>query len=1275
MKKMCLVLTFMILGMGNLYAVRESQGFPAKIIGVPVSQMPVIGNIDSDEEIEILFYASGRLECWKSDGSICPWAPYVINENVELIFSPSLVDLNGDGRMEILFGSADGRLFIMNGDGSIWQNYPKKFANGYISTPSSFDLDKDGSPEICFGTQDRRFYCIKPNGNVLDGFPVKTESPVTTSGSFAYFGEKTEISIAFGCENGDIYVVNAMGRLLKNFPFKTHYVVSGMPVFADINDDGRNELIVGSQDYSLYALNERGRLLDGFPVETGYRIHSSPAIADIDMDGYLDIVITSTDGRLYVFNYKGKALSGFPYDVQSKIFSSPVVGDINCDGLPDIVVSVSDGRVHAVDNRGRSIDGFPYVIGGELKSSPVIADIDNDNRIEMLFLSPKSELHSLLSVNKCEKRSRIIWQMAGHNSSRHGRFFPNSARIWEVGFEKMNLRADESLKIKYNYFHLDGRPEMNTKILWYKNGKHIEDLDGKRVIEPRFFKKHDRIYVEVQDEENFKEYGRLPGSKIIRSPEIEIQNVMPEAPEIDISPKDVFTSMRVDIKIVKESTDYDNDKIEYRYTYFRNNNRLEYSESQAYINPQDIFKNDRITVIVTPFDGEETGRSATMEFKVKNTAPSVCEFDILPPDPVVTSDIEVRIRKPSTDIDKDSLSYVYNLWVDGVLIPYDFKLGKYKGGSFKRDQEIRVGVRAYDGDLYSQEVYKTVKVINSAPLAPEVVILPASPTVEDELRAVIKKPSLDYDRDLINYKYFWYVNGSPVNGVRDGILSSRNFKRGDQVRVEVTPNDGVVDGEKGSSEIKILNARPKDPVFYLEKGILTSVEEARLLLLRESKDADGDNIAYKVEWYNGKSRVTSLDDRLTSKGVALKKHERWTLRVYATDGIDKSRSSEFAFDVKNSPPIKPEISFDKSPVNKNQSLNLRIDKPSLDIDGDKVEYRVRWFANNSEIEKARNSFELRPELFSKNQTIMARVIPFDGEAEGESVEISTFVVNAPLTAPLIDITPKEPTVSDDIVCKVVHEPYDIDGDRIISKFVWYRNSTMFMTTDVDRLDRMFLKKGDKISCEMVSSDGEFVVNHRSAEVIVKNSRPSKADIKILPENPHTRDEMTCVVVKNSEDPDGDRISYSISWKKNDKPFAENTIRIGPEGVVKGNKYTCDVYASDGELKSELASVSVNVLNKRPSAPLVKIEPDYPLEGTDITCKIVKPAEDIEKDEIKYKFFWFRNGHLLNFATTSVSVPGRLIKKGEIYNCEVVPYDYDGDGDKGYSNSVIILEKK
>ncbi len=1275
MKRGFILFLIVFLAGTNLYAVRSTQGFPAKIIGVPVFQFPVIGNIDSDEEKEILFYASGRLECWKSDGSICAWAPFEIKENTEMVYSPSLADINGDGKSEIIFGSLDGNLYIMGGDGKLLPNYPKKFAGGYISTPSAFDLDKDGKPEICFGTQDKKFYCIKPDGSVLKGFPVKVDSPVTTSGSFAYFGENNELTIAFGCENGSVYAVNTSGRVLKNFPFKTHYQISGMPVFADINDDGKNELIIASQDYSVYALDVKGKLLEGFPFETGYRIHGSPAIADIDLDGFLDIVVGSTDGKLYVTDYKGKVKNGFPYDTGSKIFASPVVGDINCDGLMEIVFPATDGRIYALNGKGKTIEDFPYILGGELKSSPIIDDIDNDSRIEMLFLSPKSELHSLVAVNKCEKKSKLIWQMAGRDSQKTGRFFPNAARIYDAGFESEKVFSNESLRLKYSYFHLDGRAEQNTKIFWYKNGKRMEELDGKRVIEPKYFKKHDKLYAEIQDEENFKEYGSGAGAKIVKTREIEIQNVIPDSPQVEILPKEVFTANKVEVKITKDSTDYDNDKVSYRYSFFRNNRKLEYPESQNYIDPADVFKNDRISVIVTPFDGEETGKSANIEFVVRNTAPTPCEFDILPQNPSVISDIEVKITKPSSDIDKDNLKYVYNLWLDGIFIPYDFLSGKYPKGFFKKNQEVKIGVRAYDGELYSQEMYKTVKIVNSTPLAPEVSLLPKNPTVESELKAFVSKPSLDYDGDAVTYRYVWYKNGSLISDASGSILLPKFFKKGDSIKVEVFPGDGISEGKAASTETRILNAVPSAPVVHILKSVLTTQDEAKIIIEKESKDPDGDTLVYKTEWYQGTKRVQNLDDKLDSKGYPLKKHEKWNIRVYAFDGTDKSPANGIAFEVRNSVPSKPEIAFETAPVDKNSSLRVKIVKPSADIDGDKVEYRIRWFVDGKEIEANREKTELLPVSFAKYQNVLVRVIPFDGESEGDSAEVSTYIKNAPPTSPAVEIEPKNPTFLSDITCKIVKQVTDADGDNIKTKYVWYRNSVQFVTTEENVLQKGYFKKGDKVYCEITGTDGEYVVSAKSPEVVILNSRPEKPQVKILPEEPHTKDELTCIIATDSTDVDKDKITYTFSWKKNEKPFKENVSKIAGDEVLRGNKYTCNVFASDGELKSEFSEVYVNVKNKRPLAPSVKLEPQYPFEGDELVCRIVKPSEDIEKDEIKYKFLWYKNGQMMNFATTSASVPGRLVKKGDIYNCEAIPFDFDGDGEKGYSNSVIVLERK
>jgi len=77
--------------------------------------------------------------------------------------SPAVADIDGDGKLEIVFGSRDDRLYAINGeDGTeLW-----KFQTGYdiYSSPAVADIDGDGKLEIVFGSEDNRLYALKTPG-------------------------------------------------------------------------------------------------------------------------------------------------------------------------------------------------------------------------------------------------------------------------------------------------------------------------------------------------------------------------------------------------------------------------------------------------------------------------------------------------------------------------------------------------------------------------------------------------------------------------------------------------------------------------------------------------------------------------------------------------------------------------------------------------------------------------------------------------------------------------------------------------------------------------------------------------------------------------------------------------------------------------------------------------------------------------------------------------------------------------------------------------------
>ena len=107
----------------------------------------------------------------------------------------SIADLDNDGNNEIIFGSNDGKLYILDAYGNQELAYVQ---SGVINgSPAIVDLDLDGDYEIIFTTygginSNGEVYAIHHDGNDVDGFPIGTD-------------EKMMVGAAVGDLEGDGY--------------------------------------------------------------------------------------------------------------------------------------------------------------------------------------------------------------------------------------------------------------------------------------------------------------------------------------------------------------------------------------------------------------------------------------------------------------------------------------------------------------------------------------------------------------------------------------------------------------------------------------------------------------------------------------------------------------------------------------------------------------------------------------------------------------------------------------------------------------------------------------------------------------------------------------------------------------------------------------------------------------------------------------------------------------------------------------------------------------
>jgi len=324
--------------------------------------------------------------------------------------APLLVDLDGDGRDEIVLPTADGILRIID-----W--YPGGLRTVRVAVdlgvpvgPSGErpretlirsavvgDLNGDGKPSIVVASKDGRVYAFTPRGERIHGFPVSIDP--------------------------------ALARPTSPEQVIEHGILA-RPVLAELDGKPGLEILIAALDGHLYVWRHDGKSLEGFPVALGMdgesprqraKIVSTPAVGDIDGDGSLEIVVGSNrvrHGMSGIFALRasgnthpqGAFLPGwqpFPVDgvrpdllptIARGVQMDPILFDVDGDGSDEVFVyAVTGNSIMLLDQpsegRPRVLSEFALTpgtasafrdttfLGGT--GSPALADTDGDGTPEL----------------------------------------------------------------------------------------------------------------------------------------------------------------------------------------------------------------------------------------------------------------------------------------------------------------------------------------------------------------------------------------------------------------------------------------------------------------------------------------------------------------------------------------------------------------------------------------------------------------------------------------------------------------------------------------------------------------------------------------------------------------------------------------------------------------------------------------------------------------------------------------------------------------------------
>lgn len=1245
---------------------REIPGFPVRLGEGETTSSPAVADLDRNGVLDVVAGVGDMLYAIDARGRPLEGFPVKLadipEESTKRFFSsPALCDLDGNGRLSIVSGGPDKKLYVHDARGKPRPGFPIAVGMQLAAAPLCADVDANGATDIVLSVPTKHVIAFDSAGKTLPGFPLRGVVPSESAIATADLTPGGPLEMIVGGEDGKLYLFDGRG-VVDRRRAKTSFRITGGASLGDVDGDGKFDVVFGSQDFRMYAVDyETFELKPGFPVESGYRIYGAPALGDINDDGLVDIVFASADGKVYAVDSKGQALNGWPVRHEGKVVGSPSIGDLDLDGFPEVVVVSDDGNVYVFDVRGRRVRGTPFSATGKNKTSPTIVQLDGKRGPEVVVLDARGRLHAF-SVRTRGKlaAARIPWPTYAHDAERVSRTRPNPSTFGDLKILPKEPVTTSDLRVSYAFSDLDGTDEGKTKVVWFKNGKRIRELDDKRVVPAAMTRKGERWLARVQGEDDFELFGEKKGAKFFKTANIRILNTAPAAPKLaaeGAAAGPVRFGDAITVSVANPSVDPDNDKIRYRTIWSVNESPVRLKRTAMTLPKNTARRGQRVSVLVVPIDNEEEGEPARMQWTMANTPPSPPVASLSPKVPTPASGATLKIARKGSDVDRDALNVHVEWSLDGKRLPLLPTALSVPGALLKRGSTLAAKVYSHDGFANSVPVDVSAVVGNSPPGRPAIALGPSQPTASSPISIRIEKRATDADGDVPSYTVEWSEGGKPVAALANQwVVPTKNLKKGQRWLAKVVASDGASKGPPATASIVIGNRPPLPPVVAISPATPTNVSEVQVKVVSPATDPDGDKTSDTFAWFaDDKPIARSFMRGNTLRPGAFKKGQKLRVEVVTSDGAAKSVPGGDTVVVGDLPPAPPKVALAPRTPRTQTPIKMEVQTKGADPDADAVTYRTHWFVNGARVDVPESSTTIPPSNFVEGDTVSTRVWSVADQRLSETFsETKVVVTSTPPPAPKIEIVPSAPLPGEPLRVQVIEQAPDADGHQVAYDVKWKRNRAA-QSASIDGVAPKVTKKGEQWSVHVSSVDGADRSKEVVATVTIGNQAPVAPRIELSKTSVTTTEPVALNITRPASDADGDKLDLLVTWKRNGKADASlNGKRsVPPSATKKGETFEVKVIASDGTDQSEPVRRSFAVVDTPPTQPKIAFEPKTPIAGQDVTAKIVSPSSDVDGDSIRYTISWTLDGKRVKAKRTQFTLPGRKLRVGKELRARVV----------------------
>lgn len=213
------------------------------------------------------------------------------------------------------------------------------------SSPTVVDLDGDGNLDILVGTSFGLFYVLDHHGEIRNKFPLEM-AEIQSAVVAADINDDGKIELVTTDTHGNVAAWTAQGEEIWETHLKS--LVPQGPAVGDVDGDGHTDLVIPTISGNVYVLSGKdGSMVRPYPYRTHGRIMNQVLLVDLskreEKKKGLTIVTTSFDGYLYLID--GPTSCADVVDISETSYSMVVADNIDGGDDLDLIVTTMNGNV------------------------------------------------------------------------------------------------------------------------------------------------------------------------------------------------------------------------------------------------------------------------------------------------------------------------------------------------------------------------------------------------------------------------------------------------------------------------------------------------------------------------------------------------------------------------------------------------------------------------------------------------------------------------------------------------------------------------------------------------------------------------------------------------------------------------------------------------------------------------------------------------------------------------------------------------------------------